>query len=151
MTAIPPFVVPEVLVEDVVAIMDVMDDMNPIHVDEELAHGLGLRGCVNQGPANLAYVINMLIAWAGSPQAVRHLNVRFLSISCPGDRLEARGVVTGLTADGQETLAHCAVELIRPLGSGGDGTDAVEHILRGTATVELSDALAASLGGIDAR
>ena len=83
MSVIPAFVVPEVRKEDVVTIMDVMGDVNPVHIDEELVRELGLRGLVNQGPANLGYVVNMFIAWAGSPEAIRHIAVRFRAISCP--------------------------------------------------------------------
>jgi acyl dehydratase len=137
MNTIPSLVV-EVQAKDIEVIMDVMDDMNPVHVDEELAHSLGLRGCVNQGPANLGYVINMLIQWVGSPETIRHLNIRFHSISCPGDRLEARGVISELFSEGESRLARCSVELVRLLDSLDEGT---ELILRGTAIVEISDEL----------
>jgi acyl dehydratase len=137
MTEIPPFIVPAVRIEDIVAIMDVMGDVNPIHVDEELVRELGLRGPVNQGPANLAYVLNMLIAWAGSPDAIGHVNVRFQSISCPGDQLEARGKVVHLIHTAGGPVAHCAVSLVR---------DGAEVILSGTADVSLTSALAEVVG-----
>jgi acyl dehydratase len=129
MTVIRPFVVPEVRLEDIVAVMEVMEDNNPIHVDAELVRELGLRGPVNQGPANLAYVINMLIAWAGSPEAIRRLNVRFHAISCPGDRLEARGKVADVTQTIDGPIAHCEVELVR---------DGGELILEGIADVAVT-------------
>ena len=141
MSAIPPLVIPAVRIEDVVAIMDVMDDVNPIHVDEPLAHSLGLRGRVNQGPANLAYVINMLIAWAGSPEAIAHINVRFRAISCPDDRLEARGEVMAVEQTPDGPLARCSFELLR---------DGGEVILKGTADVRLPQAAADTLGAVDA-
>jgi len=137
MNQIPPLLIPEVRIEDIVAIMDVMEDVNPIHVDAELVRELGLRGPVNQGPANLAYVINMLIAWAGTPEAIRHINVRFQSISCPGDRLEARGDVVRLIHGDDGPVAHCAVALVR---------DGGEVILSGTADVSLTTAMAEVVG-----
>lgn len=126
MSGIPSLVVPDVRMEDVVTIMEVMDDVNPIHVDADLAASLGLRGPVNQGPANLAYVMNMLIAWAGSPNAIKHVNVRFRSISCPGDRLIASGTVESIARTDDGLLATCSVELVR---------DGGEVILAGTADV----------------
>lgn len=126
MSGIPSLVVPDVRMEDVVTIMEVMDDVNPIHVDADLAASLGLRGPVNQGPANLAYVMNMLIAWAGSPHAIKHVNVRFRSISCPGDRLIASGTVESIAHIDDGRLATCSVELVR---------DGGEVILAGTANV----------------
>ncbi len=142
MTAIAPFVVPEVRMEDVVAIMDVMGDVNPIHVDEELVAELGLRGPVNQGPANLAYVLNMLIRWSGSPESIRHVDVRFRAISCPGDRLVATGRVTALTGGHGSPVAECRFELVR---------DGGEVILDGTAEVAVAPELAATLEVADAR
>ncbi|MCP3976720.1 MAG: protein dehydratase [bacterium] len=133
MTEIPPLVVPAVRIEDIITIMDVMGDVNPIHVDEDLVRELGLRGPVNQGPANLAYIVNMLIAWAGSPESIRHLNLRFQSISCPGDRLEARGNVVRLIHGDDGPVAHCAVALVREGG---------EVILSGTADVSVTTTMA---------
>jgi|tagenome__1003787_1003787.scaffolds.fasta_scaffold19780075_2 acyl dehydratase len=77
--------------ERMVAIMGVMGDPNPIHEDEELAARLGFRGIVNQGPANLAYVVNMLLEEAGDPAAIRELSFRFLDNVVPGDECVATG------------------------------------------------------------
>lgn len=95
-SAIPPFVTEPIRLADVVTVMEVMDDVNPVHIDAELVQSLGLRGLVNQGPANLGYVVNMLLAWAGAPGALRRLRFRFHSISCPGDRLTARAQITAI-------------------------------------------------------
>lgn len=130
MTLLEPLVIPEVRLDDIVTIMDVMGDVNPIHVDTELVAALGLRGPVNQGPANMAYVMNMLIRWAGSPEAIEHIHIRFKSISCPGDRLEARGRVVSLTDRPEGPLAHCDVELVLE-----DGT----RVLSGSADVAAPD------------
>jgi acyl dehydratase len=130
MTPIPLLVISEVRMEDIVTIMGVMDDVNPVHVDHELIRELGLRGPVNQGPANLAYVINMLMRWAGDPGAIRHVNVRFHAISCPGDRLEARGTVTGMQSTDDGSVAECDFELVR---------DGGEVILTGAAKVALGE------------
>jgi acyl dehydratase len=141
---IPPFIVPEVRMADVVTVMDVMQDLNPIHVDLVLAKELGLRGCVNQGPSNLAYVTNMFMAWAGST-AIRQLKLRFKSISCPGDRLESRGTVTSVESTENSTLAHCDFELVRTSGDDLPG-DSEETIVRGSAIVKVTTSLAESMG-----
>ena len=130
MSEIPSFVVPAVRFEDIVTIMEVMGDVNPVHVDQDLVGELGLRGTVNQGPANLAYVLNMLTDWAGTPLAIRHVKVRFQAISCPGDRLEARGTVEGLRHTPDGPVAECEFELVR---------DGGEVILMGTADVLMTD------------
>lgn len=101
-------------------------DPNPIHWDrEEVAkRGLGDR-LINQGPTNLGYVTNMLMAWAG-PACIRHLEARFTSNVFDGERVVAGGVVTGVRDEAGERRADCEVWLERP-----DGTRAVV----GTATV----------------
>jgi acyl dehydratase len=104
-------------------------DPNPIHWDasEVAKRGLGER-VINQGPTNLGYVVNMLLAWAG-PTSLRSLTVRFTSNVFGGDRVVAGGVVTALREENGEHLADCDVWLDRD-----DGTRTVA----GTATVAIS-------------
>jgi acyl dehydratase len=103
-------------------------DPNPIHWDRAAVaeRGLGER-LINQGPTNLGYVINMLLAWAG-PASIRELTVRFTSNVFDGDSVVAGGVVTAIREAQGERLADCDVWLDR-----GDGTRAVA----GSATVAL--------------
>ena len=108
-------------------------DPNPIHWDrgEVAKRGLGER-TINQGPTNLGYVLNMLLAWAG-PSSLRQIVVRFTANVFERDRVVAGGVVTAVRLDGDERLVDCDVWLDR-----GDGTRAVA----GTATVAFPDAAA---------
>jgi len=108
-------------------VMDVMDDVNPVHIDEELVRRMGLRGLVNQGPCNLAYIINMLVAWTGNPDCVKRMQVRFHNLVVPGDRTLAGGTVTAVR-DGASPEADCDVWLRLE-----DGTT----LLAGMATVAL--------------
>jgi acyl dehydratase len=100
----------------------ILRDPNPIHWDraEVAARGLGDR-LINQGPTNVGYVCNALIAWAG-PAALRSLNVRFTANVFDDDAVTAAGVVTAVDErDDGGHLATCDVWLDR-----GDGTRAVE-------------------------
>ena len=103
-------------------------DPNPIHWDRAAVaeRGLGDR-LINQGPTNLGYVVNMLLAWTG-PASLRDLAVRFTSNVFDGDVVTAGGVVTGIRVEQGERLADCDVWLDRD-----DGTRAIA----GTATVAL--------------
>jgi acyl dehydratase len=103
-------------------------DPNPIHWDrsEVAKRGLGER-CINQGPTNLGYLINMLLAWAG-PTGIRSLTIRFTANVFDGDSVVAGGTVTAVREAGGERLADCEVWLDR-----GDGTRAVA----GSATVAV--------------
>ncbi|NKQ57228.1 protein dehydratase [Amycolatopsis sp. K13G38] len=108
-------------------------DPNPIHFDVSAVEALGMGDRpVNQGPSNMGYVLNMLAAWAGCTTAVERLAVRFRANVLAGDRVVARGVVTGLHGDGPDLVAECDVRLdiVRP-----DGDTAA---LTGTARVRLA-------------
>lgn len=103
-------------------------DPNPIHWDRAAVaeRGLGDR-LINQGPANLGYVVNMVLAWAG-PTSLRALAVRFTANVFAGDTVVAGGTVTAIREEQGELLADCDVWLDR-----GDGTRA----LAGSAVVAL--------------
>lgn len=64
-------------IERIQAIMEVMDDTNPVHVDLDLALRTGYRGRVNQGPANLAYVLAAVARWRGGLADLRHVGFQF--------------------------------------------------------------------------
>ena len=91
----------------------VLRDPNPIHWDREavdsLSLGLGKR-TINQGPLGLSYMINMLHAWCG-PTCIRRIVMRFPQVVLDGERVVARGTVTGIEASGSETLATCDIWL----------------------------------------
>jgi 3-hydroxybutyryl-CoA dehydratase len=125
--ALPPLPVGAITRERMVAIMGVMGDPNPIHEDVELARRLGFRGIVNQGPANMAYVANLLLQLTGGPAGIRRLDFRFHDNVVPGDELTARGTVTAVRG----TEIDCDFRL-----EGADG----RVPLTGAATVVLADA-----------
>ena len=72
---------------DIVAIMDLMGDTNPVHVDRDLAVASGYRGVVNQGPANLAYVFTALADWRNDISHLRTAEFRFHDTVTEGDIL----------------------------------------------------------------
>jgi len=126
--ALPERAAPPINKPRIIEIMDVMDDCNPVHVDEELVARLGLRGLVNQGPANLAYITNMLAAWTGDADCVRRFKVRFFDMVVPGDDLVAGGRVAAINGDG---TVDCEVWLKMRNG---------HTMLAGTATVVVGAA-----------
>ena len=77
-----------------------LHDPNPIHLDRAMvaAKGLGDR-VINQGPANLAYIINMLSA-AFPNAAIRSLDVRYIDNVFEGDDVTAGGTVVEVGAEG---------------------------------------------------
>ena len=129
-TPVPPWSLGPVSPEKMKIFAAIARDPNPIHWDRAAVaeRGLGDR-LINQGPINLGYVVNMLLAWAG-PASLRDIEVRFTSNVFDGDIVSAGGIVTGIRLEQEERLADCEVWLDR-----GDGTRAIA----GTATVALPD------------
>jgi acyl dehydratase len=125
--ALPELVIESVDPERMKTMAALLRDPNPIHWDVESVRALGIGDRpVNQGPNNMAYLVNLLAAFAGGFERVTALRVRFLGNVFAGDRLVAGGEVTGLDDDGR--TVHCSVWLRRD----GDPDDTV---MAGTATV----------------
>lgn len=103
----------------------ILRDPYPVHWDRSANERLGLGGrVINQGPLNLSYIANMLMAWAG-PRAVRRLTVRFGRPVLDGDDVEANGRVL----EAVDGVARCSVWLAR-----GD-----ERVVTGEAQVAVPE------------
>lgn len=78
-------------------------DPNRIHLDPDVvrARGLGDR-VINQGPANVSYVMNMLLA-AFPAGRLASIKVRFLDNVYGGEMVTSSGIVQAIenTAEGQ--------------------------------------------------
>ena len=108
-TAIPPWVMPSVDPGRMKTMAALLRDPYPVHWDPAATEGLGLGGrVINQGPLNLSYVANMLMAWSG-PASIRRLTVSFGRPVLDGDRVVAGGRVREVV-DG---VARCDVWLAR--------------------------------------
>lgn len=125
---IPEFTMPSVDPERMKTMAAILRDPYPVHWDRVANGAYGLPGrVINQGPLNLGYVVNMLMAWAG-PTCVRRLTVSFGRPVLDGDRVTARGRVTALdVVDGQQ-LATCDVWLERD----------AEQVVTGVAVITYS-------------
>jgi acyl dehydratase len=109
----------------------ILRDPYPVHWDRAGNDRIGLGGrVINQGPLNLGYVANMLMAWAGD-DAIRRLTVSFGPAVLDGDHVVAGGAVREVAGG----LAHCDVWLTR-----GD-----EPVVTGTALVTVPPG---GLGGV---
>jgi acyl dehydratase len=125
---IPAFVVATVDAQRMKTMAAILRDPYPIHWDPQATAALGIAGrTVNQGPLNLGYVANMLMAWAGD-DSIRRLTVAFHARVLDGDRVAAHGTVYEVTTTANGWRATCSVWLER-------GTD---HVLSGTAVVDIN-------------
>lgn len=70
-----------------------LKDPNPIHLDRQAVQACGLGNrLINQGPANLAYIISML-RQALPGARLRQLDVRYVDNVFEGDAVEASGTI----------------------------------------------------------
>ncbi len=122
--ALPPFVIESVSPATMRDWADFLADPNPIHLDVEAvkARGLGDR-VINQGPANVAYLVNMLLA-AFPGGRIESIDARFLDNVYGGDTVVASGRVTAV--DGDRVACDISLDVE------GRGT-----VNAGTATVRL--------------
>lgn len=124
---VPDWEMPVVSAERMRTTAAILRDPNPVHWDAIAARSRGGDGrVVNQGPLNVGYLANMLMAWQG-PECVRRIRVAFDGRVFDGDRVVARGVVTEV--DLVANTATCDVWLDR---RGGD------RPVHGIAVVALS-------------
>jgi 3-hydroxybutyryl-CoA dehydratase len=93
---LPPFTIESVSPEAMKQWAVFLADPNPIHLDAEVvkAKGLGDR-VINQGPINVAYMMNMLMrAFPGGRIAA--MDSRFLDNVYGGDRATVTGKVAAI-------------------------------------------------------
>lgn len=92
--ALPPFVIASASPDSMKDWAVFLADPNPIHLDVEVvkAKGLGDKR-INQGPMNVAFMMNMLLA-AVPGCRIETMDSRFLDNVYEGDHLTASGTVT---------------------------------------------------------
>ncbi|TDV56235.1 MaoC family dehydratase [Actinophytocola oryzae] len=87
-----------------------LDDPNPLHYDPAAARSAGYTGLLNQGPANLAMLANLLLA-AFPGGRVRRLSARFGGAVVAGAPLRATGRITAVDDQDGARLVTCEVRL----------------------------------------
>jgi 3-hydroxybutyryl-CoA dehydratase len=98
-----PLTIESVSPEHMKTLAVVLDDPNPIHLDPEAVKALGMGDrVINQGPAGVGYVLNML-AEAAPEATVADIDVRFMANVLGGDRCVAAGRVEAVGDDGTVT------------------------------------------------
>jgi acyl dehydratase len=123
-----PLRIPSVSAAQMQEWAQVLRDPNPIHLDPQAvkAKGLGDR-VINQGPANLAYVIAML--QTALPRArICSLDVRYLDNVFAGDAVDAGAKVVAV-AD-ESTRITCEVWL---------NVETRGAAIQGSAVLDLAD------------
>jgi acyl dehydratase len=122
--ALPSFVVDGVSAEGMKDWAVFLADPNPIHLDVEVVRAKGLGNkVINQGPINVAYMMNMLVA-AFPGARIEAMNSRFLDNVYAGDQVIASGTITAIDGD--------RIDCEFTLDAAGRGT-----VNAGTATIRI--------------
>jgi len=101
----------------------ILQDPTPIHYDTAVTQALGLGDKpVNQGPINLTWLIESAVRFAGGPERLVSVKIRFLGNVFGGERFECTGTVAAVdhdagvaelelsaTSDGRPVLGGVAV------------------------------------------
>ena len=89
----------------------ILRDPNPIHLDPQAVRAKGLGdNVINQGPANLAYLITMLQrAFPGA--VLESLDVRYAGMVYGGDAVEASGSIREVVMGESGMRTTCEVSL----------------------------------------
>lgn len=95
-----PFVIESVDPEPMKTMAAILQDPNPIHFDTKVTRELGLGDHpINQGPTNLTWLTEFVQRFAGGPDRLVTLKVRFLGNVLGGERFECTGTVTAVDQD----------------------------------------------------
>lgn len=78
-------------------------DFNPIHIDEEFAHAVGLPGRILHGLWTMAQVARAQTEAAGGPEHLKRLSVQFRGMGVPEQEVAITGTVRELS-DGRAVI-----------------------------------------------
>ena len=88
---------------DLVRYAGASGDFNPIHYSDRIATQMGLPGVIAHGMLTMALAARALSDWAGGPDRVASLSVRFTSmVVVPDDDAGVDVVVTGEVGEPDE-------------------------------------------------
>ena len=111
--ALPPFVIESVSPDAMRDWSVFLADPNPIHLDVEVVKTKGLGDKrINQGPINVAYMMNMLMA-AFPGCRIESMDSRFLDNVYEGDRAVASGEVTAV--EGNRVSCDLKLDVYLPI------------------------------------
>ncbi|MFC7131526.1 MULTISPECIES: MaoC family dehydratase [Salinibaculum] len=110
--------------EDMKLIAALLQDPYPPHYDPRRAEELGYPGLLNQGPANLAYMLHPILREAAAPSRLESFDTRFHAMVFEGETVTATATVEATTPESDGGgLVEFAVELTKENGETAvDGT-----------------------------
>ncbi|MBI4361788.1 MAG: MaoC family dehydratase N-terminal domain-containing protein [Euryarchaeota archaeon] len=118
--AVTPLVKGPIHREEIKAYGTASGDTNPIHMDEKMGVAMGLGGVIQHGLRSMAFVSQMLTDWAGSPHALKKIDVQFRGMVRPGDTVTSTAKITRKYQANQQKLVDVDIlqEARSPVGKG---------------------------------
>jgi len=103
--------------EDMKLIAALLQDPYPPHYDPHRADELGYPGLLNQGPANLAYMLQPIVRELDGPSNLESFDTRFHDMVFEDETVTATATVEEITpADDGGGLVEFAIELTKENG-----------------------------------
>ena len=89
----------------------ILDDPNPIHLDANAVEQVGLGNkTINQGPANIAYILNMIEENFPNSQILK-MNNKMTDSVLEGDLVTVSGHITEIKVEESQFVASCSIQL----------------------------------------
>jgi acyl dehydratase len=101
---------------------------NPVHEDDGIAEDIGFEGIIAHGVMHLNYITQILCDFAGHPDGVKKIDVRFKKPVYPDEEITAGAVIESITDAGDLSRVNCVV-----WSEKADGT----RVIEGTAVLEI--------------
>ena len=90
---------------------EILDDPNPIHLDENSVKLLGLgEKTINQGHANIAYIINA-INYNFPESEIIKLNNKMTDSIVEGDKITVSGHIENIVEKNKKIIITCQLQL----------------------------------------
>jgi acyl dehydratase len=125
--ALPPLELPPISRTTLALYACASGDHNPMHLDIDVARGVGLPDVFAHGMLVMAYAGRLLTDWAPQ-ERLREFKVRFVAVTQVGARLTCRGTVEQVREEGAHRVAVVGLQITDQAG---------EVKLRGSATIAL--------------
>ena len=103
--------------EDVRAYAQASGDLNPLHLDDEVARAAGFPSVVAHGMFTMAHLANCVVRWAGGAEHVRRFKVHFRAPVFLRDEIVAGGTVRSVDPEARRVVLDLWVRVERDGGT----------------------------------
>jgi len=99
--------------DDVRAYADAGGDLNPLHLDDDLARSAGFPGVIAHGMFTMGHLATCVTTWAGDPARVTRLSAQFRAPVFMDEEIVAAGRIRRLDAAARTAVLELWVTLER--------------------------------------